>query len=121
MSRKLVQVAVVFVMSLPAWTQELERVPAELVGFPEMILVNGKIIAVDDHSFTSRLGTIAQAMAIRDGKVLAGGMVKLSPCPTAPCNRSSALVRTVNVAATIGTFLGFSVSGAEPPLPVEWK
>ena len=53
--------------------------------------------------------------------VLAGGMVKLSPCATGPCNRSSELVRTVNIAATIGAFLGFSVSGAEPPLPVEWK
>ena len=35
-----------------------------------MILYNGKIITVDDHGFTSRLGTIAQAMHIKDGRVL---------------------------------------------------
>ena len=37
---------------------------------PEMILYNGKIVTVDDHSFTSRLGTVAQAMHIKDGKIL---------------------------------------------------
>ena len=36
----------------------------------DLILHNGKIITVDDHGFTSRLGTIAQAMHVRDGKVL---------------------------------------------------
>ena len=36
----------------------------------EMVLINGKIITVDDKSFTSRLGTIAQAMHVKDGKVL---------------------------------------------------
>jgi len=36
----------------------------------DMILYNGKIITVDDSSFTSRLGTIAQAMHVKDGKIL---------------------------------------------------
>ena len=36
----------------------------------DMVLYNGKIITVDDDSFTSRLGTIAQAMHVKDGKVL---------------------------------------------------
>jgi len=36
----------------------------------EAILYNGKIITVDDPSFTSRLGTIAQAMHIKDGKIV---------------------------------------------------
>ena len=36
----------------------------------DVILVNGKIITVDDESFTSNLGTIAQAMHVRDGKIL---------------------------------------------------
>ena len=38
--------------------------------FPDMILYNGKIITVDNHDFTSNLGTIAQAMHVKDGKVL---------------------------------------------------
>ncbi|MBI4465063.1 MAG: hypothetical protein HY647_10190, partial [Acidobacteria bacterium] len=36
----------------------------------DLILYNGKIVTVDDHSYTSRLGTIAQAMHVRDGKIL---------------------------------------------------
>jgi len=36
----------------------------------EMIVYNGKIITVDDHGFTSRLGTMAQAMHVKDGKIL---------------------------------------------------
>ena len=36
----------------------------------EMIVYNGKIVTVDDHSFTSQLGTIAQGMHVKDGKIL---------------------------------------------------
>ena len=36
----------------------------------DMIFYNGKIVTVDDDSFTSRLGTIAKAMHVKDGKVL---------------------------------------------------
>jgi predicted amidohydrolase YtcJ len=46
---------------------------AALLGYPQTILYNAKIITVDDASFTSNIGTIAQAMAIRDGKILATG------------------------------------------------
>ena len=44
-------------------------VPARLVDYPEMILYNGKIVTMDDTSFTSNVGTIAEAMAVRDGEV----------------------------------------------------
>ncbi len=37
---------------------------------PDTVLYNGKIVTVDDPSYTSRLGTIAQAMHVRDGKIL---------------------------------------------------
>lgn len=36
----------------------------------ETVFVNGKIVTVDDESFSSRLGTIAQAMHVKDGKIL---------------------------------------------------
>ncbi|MBI4463341.1 MAG: hypothetical protein HY647_01435, partial [Acidobacteria bacterium] len=36
----------------------------------ETVFINGKIVTVDDDSFTSRLGTIAQAMHVKDGKIL---------------------------------------------------
>src|ERR1019366_6835887 len=36
----------------------------------DMVLYNGKIITVNDHSFSSQLGTVAEAMHVKDGKVL---------------------------------------------------
>ena len=40
---------------------------------PDTILYNGTIITVDDPSFNSSPGTIAQAIAIRDGRIVAVG------------------------------------------------
>jgi predicted amidohydrolase YtcJ len=45
-------------------------VPAQLIAYPEMVLYNGKIITADDDF------TIAEAVAIRDGKFLAVGSSK---------------------------------------------
>src|SRR3990172_5253702 len=53
-------------------TAQQVNVPARL-GYPQTILFNGKIVTMDDSSFESRVGTIVQAMAIRDGKILATG------------------------------------------------
>src|SRR5262245_29231575 len=50
-----------------------QTVPPLLISYPDMILHNGKIATMDDKSTTSNPGTIAQALAIRDGKVLATG------------------------------------------------
>ena len=46
---------------------------AAKLGHPQMILYNGKIVTMDDSSFESRVGTIVQAMAIRDSRILATG------------------------------------------------
>ena len=46
---------------------------AAKLGYPQMIVYNGKIVTMDDGSFESRAGTIVQAMAVRDGKILATG------------------------------------------------
>ncbi len=40
---------------------------------PDTILYNGKIVTVDNHEVNSNLGTVAQAIAIRDGKIVAVG------------------------------------------------
>ena len=44
-----------------------------ILGYPQTIVYGGNFITVDDESFTSNLGTIGQALAIRDGKILAVG------------------------------------------------
>lgn len=43
---------------------------AQSQQFSDLILYNGKVVTVDDNSFTANLGTIAQAMHVKDGKVL---------------------------------------------------
>ncbi|MBI4463889.1 MAG: hypothetical protein HY647_04215, partial [Acidobacteria bacterium] len=43
------------------------------LGYPDRILYNGKIVTMDDASFESKVGTVAPAMAVRDGKILAVG------------------------------------------------
>jgi hypothetical protein len=51
----------------------MAQAPSILVEYPDLIVHNGKIITVDDHGYNSNPGTIAQAMAVRDGKVLTLG------------------------------------------------
>src|SRR5581483_5854274 len=46
---------------------------ASKLGYPQMVLYNGKIVQMNDASFTSNYGGTVQAMAIRDGKILAMG------------------------------------------------
>jgi predicted amidohydrolase YtcJ len=54
-----------------AWSQQA-NVAAKL-GYPQMIVYNGKVVTMDDASFESKVGTIGQAMAVRGDKVLAVG------------------------------------------------
>ncbi|MBI4481346.1 MAG: amidohydrolase family protein [Acidobacteria bacterium] len=46
---------------------------ATKLGYPQLIIYNAKIVTMDDASFRSSPGTIVQAMAIRDKKILATG------------------------------------------------
>lgn len=59
------------------------NVAAEL-GYPDMILYNGKVVTMDDNSFGPEVGTIAQAMAVRDGKILRTGASSLIQAMAGP-------------------------------------
>ena len=50
-----------------------QGLPDILVKYPELIVHNAKIITVDDNEYNSNLGTIAQAMAVREGEILSLG------------------------------------------------
>jgi hypothetical protein len=50
-----------------------QTIPPELVRYPEMILHNGKIVTMDDKSNSTVLGTVVDALAVRDGKILGLG------------------------------------------------
>ena len=53
-----VVLTVVFASGL-AWAQQA-NVAAKL-GYPQMIVYNGKVVTMDDASFESKVGTIGQA------------------------------------------------------------
>ncbi len=63
------------VLTLPeAAAQNNVSVPAELVSYPDTIVVNGKIVTMDNKSIlSSDPGSIVEAMAIRGGKIFALG------------------------------------------------
>lgn len=52
--------------------QDLSSVAARL-GYPQLIVYNGKLVTIDDPGVNENLGRVVQAMAIRDGKILAVG------------------------------------------------
>jgi imidazolonepropionase-like amidohydrolase len=58
-----------FLLGLLLWTSRAfaQATPAELVHYPDHIFLNGKIITVDERA------SVAQAVAVRDGKILAVG------------------------------------------------
>ncbi|MGH9785496.1 MAG: amidohydrolase family protein, partial [Terriglobia bacterium] len=55
--------------------QDVVTVPVEIAAYPDVILHSGKVVTMDDASFglNTPVGTIAEAVAIRDGKIFAVG------------------------------------------------
>ena len=53
--------------------QGSSNIPPQLLKWADIILVNGTIISMDDDGFNTDIGTAAQAMAVRDGRILALG------------------------------------------------
>ena len=67
--KKPVLIALVLFAGAVAGRSQTVTAPLELVKYPEMVIYNGKILTMDDVSFTSNVGTVVQAIAVRDGKV----------------------------------------------------
>lgn len=64
-------IAVFALLSLPAWSQV--TVPSDLVNYPDMVIYNAKVVTMDNADFNVSPGTVAQAMAVRSGKIVAVG------------------------------------------------
>ncbi|MBI4481347.1 MAG: amidohydrolase family protein [Acidobacteria bacterium] len=71
MKKILTAAGVMLLWTTQAWSQN-STVLVRL-GYPDVIVYNAKIVTMDDPSFRSTPGTIVQAMAIRDKKILATG------------------------------------------------
>jgi predicted amidohydrolase YtcJ len=62
-----------FLFLSPVWLWAQDRSVETRLGYPDMIIYNSKIVTMDDESFSSDPGTIVEAMAVRDDKILALG------------------------------------------------
>ncbi len=64
---------VIFLFAGLTWAQQPVTVDSRLVGYPTLIVYNGKIVTMDDETPTTNLGTVVQAMAVRRDRILALG------------------------------------------------
>ncbi len=64
---------VALVPILPAVAQDTATVPVQVISYADMVVYNGKVMTMDDSSTNQTPGKMGQAMAIRDGKILAVG------------------------------------------------
>ena len=64
-----------FLFSAAAGAQEMVTVPVEIAAYPDIILRNGKVVTMDDTSvdLDTPVGTIAEAIAIREDRIIAVG------------------------------------------------
>ncbi|MBI4483878.1 MAG: amidohydrolase family protein [Acidobacteria bacterium] len=58
---------------LSPWTVSGQNVPAILIGYPDLIVFNGKIVTMSDKSVSPALGVVQEAMAVRGDEILALG------------------------------------------------
>ena len=65
----------VWLVAVPSWlrAQDTVTVNPKLVSYPTLIIYNGKIMTMDDETATTNVGTIVQAMAVRNNEILAIG------------------------------------------------
>ena len=55
------------------YAQGNNTLPSQVIAWADTILTNGKIVSMDDDRLNNNTGTSTQAMAVRDGKILAVG------------------------------------------------
>lgn len=68
--------AAIYVLAVGVSTtlaQQTVTVPEQVAHYADMIVYDGKVVTMDDASTNPTPGKIAQAMAVRDGKILAVG------------------------------------------------
>ena len=65
--------ALAAVCAASAMAQQRATVPVSIIAYPDLIVHNAKIVTMDNAQMNTDLGTIAQAIAIRDRKIQAVG------------------------------------------------
>ena len=63
----------ILLMSTQSWSQDVSTLPAAVVQWADVIYTNATIVTLDDHEMNSNPGSIVQAMAVRDEKIIGLG------------------------------------------------
>jgi predicted amidohydrolase YtcJ len=72
-NRVLYVLAIIAVSAASAFAQQRATVPVSIIAYPELIIHNAKVVTMDNIQMNTELGTIVQAVAIRDRKIQAVG------------------------------------------------
>ena len=56
-----------------AGTGNAQNIDARLLNYPDSVIINGKIVSMDDGGVNENIGSTYQALAIRDGRILGLG------------------------------------------------
>ena len=65
--------SIMILLSLPGWAQDISTLPAAVIQYADAVYINSTIVTLDDHAMNANPGTIAQAMAVRDEKIIGLG------------------------------------------------
>ena len=65
--------SIMMLLSLPGWAQDISTLPAAIIHYADTVYINSTIVTLDDHTMNANPGTIAQAMAVRDERIIGLG------------------------------------------------
>ena len=65
--------SIMMLLSLPGWAQDISTLPAAVIQYADAVYINSTIVTLDDHAMNANPGTIAQAMAVRDERIIGLG------------------------------------------------
>lgn len=60
-------------LSIPGKAQDISTLPAAVIQYADAVYINSTIVTLDDHAMNANPGTIAQAMAVRDERIIGLG------------------------------------------------
>lgn len=73
MISKTLQIILAGLLLMPVLSWGQDESIMSVLGYPDMIIHNANVVTMDDAGFNSSPGTIVEAMAVRDDKILALG------------------------------------------------
>ncbi len=65
--------SIMILLSVPGLAQDISTLPSAVIRYADAVYINSTIVTLDDHAMNANPGTIAQAMAVRDEKIIGLG------------------------------------------------